>query len=400
MSARAFVLPPRSRILVVALRRLGDVLLTTPLIRSLRRAWPDATIEVLVFADTAGILHGNPDIDRVIAMPARPTLRQSLASALGLLKRYHLAISTQSGDRPTAFALLAGSTHVGPTWPGNWIKRFLLGRSVPAGGGVHRVEEVLRIADALGIARAAEVVAPAGACAYRARIPNGRPAPYAVIHAAPMFRYKQWTQGGWRALARALAARGLAVVATGGPADRGYLDALWGDMPAVRRVDARLSWPEIAALVSRARVYVGPDTSVTHLAAATGCPTVALFGPTDPRIWGPWPAQGLAQPWAASGTIQRRDNVWLVQNPLPCLPCQQEGCDRHLQSRAQCLDELTPQQVLAAVDQALARQAEIPDVARLSGRRGLRGGKRVEGGAVMQRPIWMARRSGPDRARG
>jgi heptosyltransferase-3 len=46
--------------------------------------------------------------------------------------------------------------------------------------------------------------------------------------------------------------------------------------------------------------------------------------------------------------------VWLVQNPLPCLPCQQEGCDRHLDSRAQCLDEMTPRQVLAAVDEALA----------------------------------------------
>jgi heptosyltransferase-3 len=46
-----------------------------------------------------------------------------------------------------------------------------------------------------------------------------------------------------------------------------------------------------------------------------------------------------------------------VQNPLPCLPCQQEGCDRHLESRAQCLDELTPTQVLAAVDRALATQA-------------------------------------------
>ena len=55
----------------------------------------------------------------------------------------------------------------------------------------------------------------------------------------------------------------------------------------------------------------------------------------------------------------RRGNVWLVQNPLPCLPCQQEGCDRHRQSRARCLDELTPRQVLTAVDQALARQSEM-----------------------------------------
>ncbi len=346
-------LPSRPRILVVALRRLGDVLLTTPLIRSIRRAWPDATLDVLVFADTAGILDGNPDLDNVIAMPPRPHLGQSLALAARLFKRYHLAVSTQSGDRPTFFALLAGRDHAGPAWPGERTKRRLLGRTVAAGEGVHRVEEMLRLADVLGIARIGEVVAPAGALAAEHAVAG----PYAVIHAAPMFRYKQWTPAGWRALAQALADRGLAVVATGGPADRGYLDAVWRDVPGLRRLDGRLCWPEIAALLAGARLYVGPDTSVTHLAAASGCPTVALFGPTDPRLWGPWPAHGLPTPWAAAGTIQHRRNVWLVQNPLPCLPCQQEGCDRRLDSRAQCLDELTPRQVLAAVDQALATQA-------------------------------------------
>jgi heptosyltransferase-3 len=185
MSVPRISLPPRPRILVVALRRLGDVLLTTPLIRSLRRAWPDATLDVLVFADTAGILDGNPDVDSVIAMPVQPTLLQSLACAARLLRRYHLAISTQSGDRPTTFALLAGRTHVGPIWPGNRIKRLLLGRSVPAGGGAHRVDETLRIADALGIARVAEVVAPAGPLAPGHAVEL----PYAVVHASPMFRY-------------------------------------------------------------------------------------------------------------------------------------------------------------------------------------------------------------------
>ncbi len=81
---------------------------------------------------------------------------------------------------------------------------------------------------------------------------------------------------------------------------------------------------------------------------------VALFGPTDPRLWGPWPAAGLSEPWAAAGTIQRRGNVWLVQNPLPCMPCQNEGCDRHVASHSQCLDEMSPRQVLTAVEQALA----------------------------------------------
>jgi heptosyltransferase III len=67
---------------------------------------------------------------------------------------------------------------------------------------------------------------------------------------------------------------------------------------------------------------------------------------------------GLERPWAAAGTIQNRSNVWLVQNPLPCLPCQKEGCERHLESNSQCLDELSAAQVMAAVDRALAvRQA-------------------------------------------
>jgi heptosyltransferase III len=122
----------------------------------------------------------------------------------------------------------------------------------------------------------------------------------------------------------------------------------------VRRLDGLLTWPELAGAIRAARVYVGPDTSVTHLAAATGAPTVALYGPTDPRQWGPWPVGGLGQAWDSAGTIQQRGDVWLVQNPLPCLPCRQEGCERRLDSYSRCLDELSAAQVLDAVDQALA----------------------------------------------
>jgi heptosyltransferase-3 len=89
------------------------------------------------------------------------------------------------------------------------------------------------------------------------------------------------------------------------------------------------------------------------LAAATGCPTLALFGPTDPRLWGPWPRGGLAAIWDAARPLQRRGNVWLVQNPFPCLPCQLEGCERRLESGSACLDELPAKQVIAAVEEVL-----------------------------------------------
>ncbi|HEY2229715.1 MAG TPA: glycosyltransferase family 9 protein [Xanthobacteraceae bacterium] len=358
-------LPPRARILVVALRRLGDVLLTTPLIRSLKQAFPDAAIDALVFAGTEGILAGNPDLAGVIAMPPRNP-GAGLALARTLWRRYDLAVSTQSGDRPTLFAWIAGRASGGPVAPRGamaWLKRSALNYPVVADDSRHRVEEVLRLARALGIPAVSELVCPAGA--PRAGLaPEGD---YAVIHAGPMFRYKRWTAAGWRAVAAALAERGLAVLATGGPGreDRRYLDEVWArSSPPVRRLDGMLTdgvltdgiltWAELAGLIRAAKVYVGPDTSVTHLAAATGAMTVALYGPTDPRRWGPWPVGRAGGAWQASGTIQRRGNVWLVQNPQPCLPCQNEGCDRKIESHSRCLDELSPLQVLAAVDQALA----------------------------------------------
>jgi heptosyltransferase-3 len=345
-------LPPRPRVLVVALRRLGDVLLATPLIASIRCAFPQARIDALVFADTAGMLAGNPDLDRIVTMPPARGAMASLALALRLFKRYDLAVSTQSGDRPTFFALLAGRRHVGPIDGGRRgaLRRRALSRAVPNVPGLHRLEEMLRLADALGIARVACLVCPRGAAPRRFAA-----GPYAVIHAAPNFTYKRWTRDGWRALAAGLRDRGLAILATGGPApaERAFLDEIWGEAGAVTRIDGALSWPELAALLTQAHLYVGPDTSITHLAAASGCPTVALYGPTDPRLWGPVPAAGLDPKWQAAGTIQRRGNVWLVQNPLPCLPCQNEGCERHLTSFSRCLDELAPAQVLLAADQAL-----------------------------------------------
>jgi heptosyltransferase-3 len=350
----ALALPPRPRILVIALRRLGDVLLTTPLVRSLRRGYVDSTIDVLVFSDTAGVLDGNPDIDRIVTMPPSPTPAQTFEIAAQLVRRYDLAVSTQSGDRPSGFAILAGRRSIAPVENrlSGHIKRFLLTRSVAHDRRAHRVEALLRIADVLGIARVAEVVPP------RRRLPADMPkTAYAVVHAAPMFHYKRWTVDGWRGLAKVLVARGLTVVATGGPAtaERAYLDAVWRGAPVVRR-DGQLDWGELAGLIGESRVFVGPDTSVTHLAAATGCPTVALYGPTDPRLWAPWPSGGLNSPWAATGAMQTRGNVRLVQHAFACTPCQLEGCERCLESYSACLDELSLDEVMRAVDDALSSQ--------------------------------------------
>lgn len=351
-------LPACPRILVVTLRRLGDVLLATPLVRSIRRGFPRATLDILVFRGSERILKGNPDIDNVMTMPEQPSARETFALVCSLWRRYDLAVSTQAGDRPTFFSLVAGRRRVGLVpqrgETGAWWKRHAYHIAVAAEPGNHRVTQLLALAGALGIDRAPDIVCPQGSAAD-AVAPQR---PYAVLHANPFYRYKRWTDTGWRELARGLAERGLAVVATEGrdAAERAYVDGLWAgaDSPVIRE-GGRLDWAGLTALLKDAAVYVGPDTSMTHLAAGSGCPTVALYGPTSPRLMGPWPVGGLAEPWEHVGTVQHRGNVWVVQNPLPCLPCEKLGCEGRLDSYSRCLDELPARSVLRAVDLALRR---------------------------------------------
>jgi heptosyltransferase-3 len=352
----AVALPAGARILVITLRFFGDVLLSTPLIRTLKAGVAGSSVSALVFRGTEGILAGNPDLDEVIVMPHRRSGTEMAALLRRIWRRYDLAVPTHVGDRPMFFAWLAGRRRIGfvpDGGLGRFWKRTALDHALPRQPENHRVLELLRLAECLGLERRAEIVCPRAAADPQVAITG----PYAVLHPSPMGRVRRWTDEGWRALARALAERGLTVVGTGGPgaAERAYLDGVWQGA-AITRLDGRLDWPGMAALLRHAAVYVGPDTSVTHLAAAAGCPTVALFGPINPAVIGPWPVGGLERPWARAATIQRRGNVWVVQNPLPCLPCDKLGCEGHLESYSRCLDELPVQSVLTAVSQALAQR--------------------------------------------
>jgi heptosyltransferase-3 len=111
MRTTTFASPPR-RVLVICIRRLGDVLLSTALIHSLRHAWPHARIEVLVNAASAPALVGNPDIDDVVVQPEKPGLWVLLRLVMRLLRSYDLAVCTLYNDRPHLYALVASSRRV------------------------------------------------------------------------------------------------------------------------------------------------------------------------------------------------------------------------------------------------------------------------------------------------
>jgi heptosyltransferase III len=354
---------PRS-VLVVVTRRIGDVLLATPFIRSVKQAWPETALDALVFEGTQGVIDSNPDVRRILTIPQRPRFLRHLAFVLKLARRYELALSLVPGDRPTFYAFAAGQRRAGlllPTRKEAW-KRRLLHRWVPYDiHNTHTVLTHLALAEALGLPARREVIVSwreSDVEQVEALLATDRSASFAVLHPYPKFNYKMWHREGWIETARWLAGHGYRVVLSGGGdhAELAYVGDLALAMPAeTLNLAGKLTLGGVGYLLSRAAVYVGLDTAVTHIAAAVGVPTVALYGPTDPMKWGPWPRDHTASrnPWRRLGS-QANGRVRLIQGNAPCVPCQKEGCERHIASFSDCLQALPAARVIAAIRDAAA----------------------------------------------
>ena len=361
---------PPGRILVVVTRRIGDVLLALPLVRSLKSAWPSARIDMLVFKGTEGVLAGHPDLDQVITVAASKSAFETLRFVGQLWRRYDLAISTSPSDRPTLYAWVAGKSRIGIMAAGAkhaW-KRGLLNATVPFDDlGTHTVVQNQWLADLLGLPRRHQVSIGRSDDDERrveGLFPKFREARFAVLHLYPKFTYKMWDPVQWRALSVWLNDRGYAVVLSGSsdPQELLYInefaDLLGRDTGNTRPLNlaGKLSFSQLALLLEQTALYVGPDTVTTHLAAAVGAPTIALFGPSNPVKWGPW-AKGCdadPSPYRLRGT-QFVGNVALVQGAGHCVPCLQEGCARHERSESVCLQMLAAGTVIEAAEDLLRR---------------------------------------------
>ena len=351
---------PKS-ILVIATRRIGDVILTTPLIRSLRHAYRDARLDVVVFEGTESCISANKDIDTIITITEGTTFREQIKTICKLFRRYDLAISTLSGDRPTFYSLIAGKVSIGfvekehkHSWQRVLLDKYLLFDNRET----HTVTMNLSLLKLLDVRQIPEVtISWAGEDELKVNklLPfDMAKEPYAVLHVYPMFSYKMWHDAGWADLIRWLNAKGLRTVITGSnsPEEREYISRLCRSLPG-NSINAAgtLSLSGVAYLLSKASVYIGLDTAVTHMAAALGIPTIALYGPTNPVKWGPMPKEvsfSGKSPYRRKGS-QKMGNVFLLQGRGECVPCHEEGCDRNIRSLSKCLQEIPAADVIEAV---------------------------------------------------
>jgi heptosyltransferase-3 len=346
------------RVLVTKLRHHGDVLLTSPVFTTLKRAAPHLEIDALVYRETAPMLTGHPDIAKLHTID-RAWKRQGLltqaAREWSLLRelrarRFDLLIHLTEHPRGLTLArLLRPRYAVTRERPGRaraWRRGFTHFYRLPRATPRHAVEANLDALRRIGVYPAEEdkrVTLEPGAAA-QARIDalaaqHGLvPRTFIQIHPGSRWLFKCWPAESTAALVDRLLADDHTLVLTGAPdpRERALCDAILARVTHAgerRIVDlvGQLSLPELGALTARARAFVGVDSAPMHIAAAMGTPVVALFGPSGEQEWGPWRVPARV----------------IVSTAHPCRPCGIDGCGGGKVS--ECLTTLPVARVHAAV---------------------------------------------------
>ncbi|MFK5951176.1 MAG: glycosyltransferase family 9 protein [Methylococcales bacterium] len=361
MEKRITINPPPKRILIIAMRFLGDVLLATPLIHSLRLAYSEAQVDVLIYQNTVAMLEGNEDIDQIITTPQHPDAQDNIKLFKKIFRSYDLAVVTQTGDRPLIYGIFAAPIRIGFTpkrEQKRWWKRYLLqGWTEFDTHNTHTVIELLKLSTLINIKPFFSLIPPN---TQEKLLPSKKyklPNLYAILHIHPQWQYKRWTAQGWIEIANYLAKLSITPVLSGSSAqeEQEYIAEIKKSLPkSTIDLSGQLSLAELANLITYSQLFIGPDTGITHLAAATGTSTIAIFGPSNPVKWAPWPIDYTCDinPFTKKGT-QYINNVYLIQGKGDCVPCYLEGCNRHRGSYSSCLDNLSAQEVKIAIAQIL-----------------------------------------------
>ncbi|MBU3577683.1 glycosyltransferase family 9 protein [Polynucleobacter sp. UK-Kesae-W10] len=377
---KAFSSLKPKKVLFIATRQIGDVLVTTPLISKARELWPDAEFHFLGYKGKLDMLKGNPDIAQIIESSDRPKFGEYLSLFNRLFQRYDLAFVTQPSDRAYLYSLIAAFRRVGvlgghPQGKGhskadkqNAWKKWISMHTVDVDYfAQHVIAEKLRLLEVFFknpqalFSKPIEVTPPIGE-PLTPVIASALTQPYVVIHPGPLTAYKRWPLAHWQALISNLVQRGFQVVLSASAAKQDLelnqdILSLLDDAVRSKVLDTagKLSIPQAGSLLRGASLYIGVDTSITHLAAACNTPTITLFGATPPTNFGPWPNGFVGQqPYQLRARHQTVGKVTILQGPGECVPCRKAGCLDHADSHSECLDLLEPTQVIEAVEKVLS----------------------------------------------
>ncbi|MDD5262157.1 MAG: glycosyltransferase family 9 protein [Methylacidiphilales bacterium] len=338
------------RILFIKPKHIGDSLILTPAIVAVKKAHPEAEIWVLVRRKCEGILAGCPEIDRILTIaPVYKSERNTcdfwhdlfLATRLWLTP-FDYVFELGDGHRGRLFAMLCRAKRiysVKTTSPLKPLERFqFTASSTYDWQTCHRVEK-----DYYSVSEFLPLPQPIPPLRFDRALtqvwePGRALLDFVVMQVGTRQGYNCWSREGWREVCRGLLERHENVVVACGPVahEAELAESIQKELgPRVICTRGEASWPQVADLLYRARLYVGLNTATMHLAAACGCPCVSLFGPTIEDFWYPW-------------QVPCRIVTSHGYKPLPDIQRRYEQCKRR------SMQEIHAKDVIDACDELLA----------------------------------------------
>jgi len=327
------------KILVIKLRAVGDVLLSTIVSKNLREAFPDAVIEYLTEPPSVDILKGNPFIDGTIVYD-RKTI-----SGMQLIRRvrargYHLVIDLFGNPRTALVSRLSGARYrVGFRFRGRTYAYTIVVE--PRGGQVHNTQFNLDALEAIGVPVVdrsvhfrystddAHYVNEFLAMAF----PEGRR--LIALNSGGGWYTKRWPFEKFSAVADRLHIRyGAGIVLTWGPGQYQDVEAIRSQMKSEAFIPPATTLPQLGALLHRCSMVVTNDSGPMHIAAAVGTPVLGIYGPTSPVLQGPY----------------GNNHVIVREEGLDCLGCNLTACP----IGHPCMRDLTVEAVLDGAERLIA----------------------------------------------
>lgn len=331
------------KILVVKPSSLGDIIHTLPTVRILRRAFPKADIAWFVNENFAPVLDGCPVINRVIPFARHryntPHGMMELGRLLAALRRerFDWAIDLQCLLRSSLVTLATGARRRtgladGREGSTNFYNEHI---KIPA-AHMHAVDRYLMVPRQLGI----PVDAVEFPLAPDPRGPKAGPEKLILVNPGARWPTKRWPAPCFSELLARFAAlwpdHRLAIIGSGDERVTAEAIAAAAHTP-VEVLAGRTTLPQLVDLMRRAALLISNDSGPMHLAVAVGTPVVAIFGPTNPRLTGPYPASAHVA----------------LRVSLPCSPCLKSECKD--QEQVKCLTQIEVEQVVAAAERLMRK---------------------------------------------
>ncbi|HLB00001.1 MAG TPA: glycosyltransferase family 9 protein [Bacteroidota bacterium] len=336
---------PVERILVIKLRAIGDVLLSTAVLPGLRAAYPGASLDFLTEKYCAGVIEGNPHVSGLLTFDPRAE------RSLNLIRRvraagYDLVLDLFGNPRSAVLALLSGA-HVRVGYRFNW-RTLCYNRVVtPRGGTVHNVDFNLDALSRIGIdARDGKPFFPldreaeafAGECLDGAGYGGKK---VVALNPGGGWSSKKWRPDQFAGLGRRIVAeRRSGVLIVWGPGEEEDARRVLAGIGRGAVLAPPTTLKRLGALLKLCEALVTNDSGPMHIAAALGVPVLAIFGPTVPALQGP---------------VFTRSEI--VQNlTLDCLGCSYTECP----IGNPCMIDLPVEKVYSSLERLMKNPTHVP----------------------------------------